>query len=312
MFARGHGRKKLRRLSETQGVLAAGADRIKDEVQPVVAGGLKGGRDSFEYTSSRRRSAAKEAASIMDHPQAWRPEGLSTDAAARPALSDLSNFAKHGPAGFCPATGPRTDDEANLGMPPKKKRVVTVATKKRSRMKGVAIELPVPANGRHYTLFEYLHVWDGLSKDQRATAESAMVDRRYVLCGTSTARRKYMIWTSNDRPSTLADYLACDGVRSIAYDGWGRRTGRGAFKSVAESDKVVADLKIVQNSTTSSSKQKVANQAAKKRCLEDKGYAPSVRETQVSEKTDKNYYALTTSAPEAIIRTKAMQQTDAR
>ena len=304
-------RRAIQGWSTAQGVLAAGATKVKDEVQPSVAASVKGGWTAMQYVAKRRST---EGASILDHPRAWKKgdNAIAASHPARPAFADLSNFAASGPAGFVLPMEPGSTSASAAARPAKKPRVVKIKTPKRGPLHGAPIELPVPANGHHYTLFEYLRVWHGLTRNQRVPAEEKMVDWRYILVGTSTARRKYLIWTNNGCPSTLKEYLACDGVRSIDFDGWGRKTGPPALHTVPSSDARVSNLKAVRNSTTSKTTQDEANTIAKRNHLEDRGYVPTDGDVSISKSTNRKYYALTQTAPEAIIRNKAMQQTDAR
>jgi len=92
----------------------------------------------------------------------------------------------------------------------------------------------------------------------------------------------------------------------------GRKTGPPALHTVPSSDARVSNLKAVKNSTTSKTTQDEANTIAKRNHLEDRGYVPTDGDVSISKSTNRKYYALTQTAPEAIIRNKAMQQTDAR
>ena len=92
----------------------------------------------------------------------------------------------------------------------------------------------------------------------------------------------------------------------------GRKTGPPALHTVPSSDARVSNLKAVKNSTTSKTNQDEANAIAKRNHLEARGHVPTNGDVSTSKSTNRNCYALTQTAPEAIIRNKAMQQTDAR
>ena len=255
---------------------------------------VKGGWSAMQCVAKRRRST--EGASIMDHPRAWKKvaDGIAAIHPVRPAFADLSNYAA------------RVRRRPPPSSPDRRKKSRVVNTPKRGRLHGVPMELPVPVNGRHCTLLECLRMWHGLTRDQRVPAEAKMVEWRCILVGTSTARRKCLIWTNNGCPSTLKERLACDGIRSVAFDGWGRKTGQPALHSVPSSDARVADLKAAKNSTTSKTKQDEANVVAKRNHLEASGCVPTVSDVSTAKTTNTNCHALTQTATEAIVRNKIL------
>ena len=288
---------------------------MQEDIKPAAYTGIKGGKTAIEY-ARRRREQARNAINqdLDDHPAFWKYRDAEKGTGTTGALRNVAEY-----AAACQSRGPMP---AAPG-----KRAKTAGSRSKIGAQTVLWQpdmLIPPANGKHFTFFEFCHLWHGTSKAHRADCmlylqgdanSKCIVKKREPTTPKkpSAAVGRCKNWRDNNQPDTLAALAELPGIACVAHQGWGRgKTGRPAIERVEESDRVTENHGNRRGATNGEVGTGERLTIGKKKNLESAGRSPTDEQCRPNRQTIINYHVLQTSGEEAHVVKKAVDNTGPR